>query len=53
MGQAADVDLGNLHLNIVAREFKDEIKDTIEPYVYELVGKSLFHLTPAESPVTY
>lgn len=34
--------IGNLHLNIVAREFKDEIKDTIEPYIYELVGKSTF-----------
>jgi FAD/FMN-containing dehydrogenase len=27
-------------LNIVAREFKEEIRETIEPYVYELVGKS-------------
>jgi len=34
---------GNLHLNIVAREFKEEIRETIEPYIYELVGMSLFH----------
>lgn len=31
---------GNLHLNIIAKEFKDEVRDAIEPYVYELVGKS-------------
>ena len=42
----ADMILGNLHLNIVAREFKDEIKNTIEPYIYELVGKSLLSLHP-------
>ena len=25
-------------MNIVAREFKEEIRETIEPYIYELVG---------------
>jgi hypothetical protein len=30
---------GNLHLNIITKEFRDDIRDAIEPYVYELVGE--------------
>lgn len=31
---------GNLHINIVAREYSEEAESIIEPYIYELVGKS-------------
>jgi hypothetical protein len=31
---------GNLHLNVVAREYSKKIAETIEPFVYELVGRS-------------
>ena len=31
---------GNLHLNIVGKEYKEEVKQVIEPFVYEIVGKS-------------
>ena len=30
---------GNLHLNIVADTYSDEIQAALEPFVYELVGK--------------
>lgn len=30
---------GNLHLNIVADKYTDEIEQAIEPYVYEIVGE--------------
>lgn len=31
---------GNLHLNIVGKEYKEDVKQVIEPFVYEIVGKS-------------
>lgn len=30
---------GNLHLNIVAAAYTQEIQDALEPFVYELVGE--------------
>lgn len=33
---------GNLHLNIVAAAYTQEIQDALEPFVYELVGMSIF-----------
>ncbi|WVR05081.1 hypothetical protein IAU60_002093 [Kwoniella sp. DSM 27419] len=30
---------GNLHLNVVAEEFSDEVQRAIEPFVYELVAE--------------
>lgn len=30
---------GNVHLNIVADKYTDEIEAVIEPYVYEIVCK--------------
>ncbi|KAI5835846.1 FAD-binding domain-containing protein [Schizophyllum commune Tattone D] len=30
---------GNLHLNIVAKEYSDEVTNALEPFVYELVAK--------------
>jgi len=32
---------GNLHLNIVGKEYSEDVKAVIEPYVYEIVGKSI------------
>ena len=32
---------GNLHLNIVAAAYTQEIESALEPFVYELVGKLL------------
>ena len=29
---------GNLHLNIVADQYSEEIQNALEPFVYELVG---------------
>jgi hypothetical protein len=31
---------GNLHLNIAAAAYTQEIESALEPFVYELVGKS-------------
>lgn len=31
--------IGNLHLNIVADSYTQEIQDALEPFVYELVGE--------------
>ncbi|WWD15829.1 hypothetical protein CI109_100253 [Kwoniella shandongensis] len=31
---------GNLHLNVVATEFSDEVQSAIEPFVYELVAQN-------------
>jgi len=30
---------GNLHINIVANGYSDEMESVIEPYIYELVGE--------------
>jgi len=30
---------GNLHLNIVGKEYSEDVKAAIEPYVYEIVGE--------------
>lgn len=30
---------GNLHINIVANKYTEEIEKVIEPYVYEIVGE--------------
>lgn len=32
---------GNLHLNIAAAAYTQEIESALEPFVYELVGESL------------
>jgi len=32
---------GNLHLNIAAAAYSQEIESALEPFVYELVGESL------------
>jgi len=33
---------GNLHLNVVAQAYTQEIQDALEPFVYEVVGTSPF-----------
>jgi FAD/FMN-containing dehydrogenase len=30
---------GNLHINIVAEKYSDEVERIIEPYIYEIVGE--------------
>lgn len=37
--------LGNLHINVVADKYDDEIEQVLEPYIYEIVCESYF--TPA------
>lgn len=32
---------GNLHLNVVAEAYSDEVQAALEPFVYELVGEYL------------
>ncbi len=32
--------IGNLHLNIVAAAYTQEIESALEPFVFELVGES-------------
>lgn len=34
---------GNLHLNVIAEQYTDEIQDALEPFIYELVGTSTSH----------
>ncbi|KAG5221453.1 actin interacting protein [Salix suchowensis] len=34
---------GNLHLNVIAEQYMDEIQDALEPFIYELVGTSTSH----------
>ena len=41
VGAQSDYILGNLHLNIVAAAYTPEIEAALEPFVYELVGKSV------------
>jgi FAD/FMN-containing dehydrogenase len=41
---------GNLHLNIVASAYTQEIQDALEPFVYELVGRFSPHLQGPRSP---
>lgn len=33
---------GNLHINIVANKYSEEVEKVIEPYVYEIVGTYSF-----------
>ena len=33
---------GNLHLNVVAQAYSQEIQDALEPFIYEVVGTSPF-----------
>lgn len=33
----AELTPGNLHINIVAKAYTDEVESAIEPYVYEVV----------------
>ena len=40
---------GNLHLNIIANKYTDEVEKIIEPYIYEIVGASIIQLTQARS----
>ena len=40
---------GNLHLNIIANKYTDEVERIIEPYIYEIVGESFTRLTQARS----
>ena len=45
---------GNLHLNIVAKEYSDEVTNALEPFVYELVGEcSILYVrkTSVQSPL--
>ena len=30
--------IGNLHLNVIAQLYSDEIQNALEPFIYELVG---------------
>ncbi len=39
---------GNLHLNVVAAAYTPEIEAALEPFVYELVGKSTLILIPLQ-----
>lgn len=32
--------LGNLHLNVIAREWSEEVRKVVEPFVYEITGES-------------
>jgi hypothetical protein len=31
---------GNLHLNVIASAYSQEVQDALEPFIYELVGTS-------------
>lgn len=35
----ADQAVGNLHINVVADKYDDEIEQVLEPYIYEIVCK--------------
>lgn len=37
-GSWADQLIGNVHLNVIAEMYSDEIQNALEPFVYELVG---------------
>lgn len=39
--QRADGSLGNLHINVVADKYDDEIEQVLEPYIYEVVCESI------------
>ncbi len=39
---------GNLHLNIVGKEYNEKVKSVIEPFVYEIVGEFKDPSHPAE-----
>lgn len=41
---------GNLHLNIVGREYAEDIKDVIEPFVYEIVCEYWLLTPPRRRP---
>lgn len=44
---------GNLHLNVVAAAYTDEIQDALEPFIYELVGKCFIQPIKRMIPSTY
>lgn len=35
---------GNLHINVVADKYDDEIEQVLEPFIYEIVCKSTLEL---------
>ena len=39
-----DVLEGNLHLNVVAQAYSQEIQDALEPFIYEVVGALPFDI---------
>lgn len=42
---------GNLHLNIVGKEYNEKVKQVIEPFVYEIVGELNPLLSYASPPL--
>ncbi|KAF5390339.1 hypothetical protein D9757_002782 [Collybiopsis confluens] len=42
---------GNLHLNVIASAYTQEIQDALEPFIYEFVGKYI-HSTACHSGLT-
>jgi len=46
---------GNIHINIVANKYSDEIEKVIEPFIYQAVGEFLvlpFGLADIPQPIT-
>lgn len=42
---------GNIHLNVIADDYSDDVEDALEPFVYELVCELLSPPFPARTPL--